>query len=229
MRPRPRLPDPVPHARLSVDQRRIAHMTASVLLDYPSSDRLAAWPMVRAALERLPRELARLTAAFFDDVEGIDEAELQRRYVDTFDLKRKCALYISYYAAGDTRRRGMALVAFIETLRAEGFEVVDDELPDYLPAVLEFSAATGSPRALELLAAHREGIEVLRLALQTMRRPWRHVAELLSRSLPPLDAATQERYRLLVSEGPPQELVGIASNPLFQPYPPTGVRQEVGS
>ena len=78
--------------------------------------------------------------------------EWQRRYVVTFDLKRKCSLYLSYYATGDTRRRGAALVTFKEAYRAAGWEFDAPELPDYLPAVLEFSAVSDSPIAV---GAHR--------------------------------------------------------------------------
>ncbi len=46
------------------------------------------------------------------------------------------------------------------------------ELPDFLPAVLEFSARAATPRSrAALLAAHREGVEVLRAALRAHRQP----------------------------------------------------------
>jgi nitrate reductase delta subunit len=33
-----------------------------------------------------------------------------QHYVQTFDLRRRCALYLTYYRYGDTRKRGMAMI-----------------------------------------------------------------------------------------------------------------------
>ena len=44
---------------------------------------------------------------------------LQRDYVDTFDLSRKHALYLSYWTDGDTRRRGEVLGRFKTAYRAQ--------------------------------------------------------------------------------------------------------------
>ena len=36
----------------------------------------------------------------------------QADYVETFDLRRRCCLYLTYFTHGDTRKRGMALLQF---------------------------------------------------------------------------------------------------------------------
>ncbi|MFM9701179.1 nitrate reductase molybdenum cofactor assembly chaperone, partial [Streptomyces europaeiscabiei] len=94
-------------------------------------------------------------------------------------------------------------VTLLEAYRAAGWEFDADDLPDFLPAVLEFSARADSEIALSLLAAHREGIEVLRAALEGMSSPWALVVRTVTQSLPPIDAATRERYLDLINEGPP--------------------------
>lgn len=38
--------------------------------------------------------------------------ELAAHYGATFDLKRRCCPYLTYYTYGDTRKRGMALLRF---------------------------------------------------------------------------------------------------------------------
>ncbi len=50
--------------------------------------------------------------------------------METFDLRRRCALYLTYYRYGDTRKRGMAMLAFKAAYRAAGLEPTDSELPD---------------------------------------------------------------------------------------------------
>jgi nitrate reductase delta subunit len=199
-------------------------MAASVLLAYPDADVLDAAVAVRASTPGLPAPVRERLDAFCDVLTACADArglrELQARYVATFDLKRKCSMYLSYYAAGDTRRRGTALVAFVEAYRAAGWEVTGSELPDYLPTVLEFSARTegdDATIAAGLLASHRDGIEVLRTALDSMASPWTGLVEAVCLTLPPLDERTQQRYVELVTAGPPAELVGMEPFAL-EPY-----------
>jgi nitrate reductase delta subunit len=207
-------------------QRRIAHMAASVLLDYPDVGRRARFDAVAAAVPSLPAELAGEFAAFLTAESALSQQELEAHFTAIFDQKRKCCPYLTYYTTGDTRKRGMALVSFVEAYRAAGWEVEDGELPDYLPMVLEFSARSDSPIALELLAAHRDGIEVLRAALETFGSPYEHVVAAVCRSLPELDAETRARYQRLVDEGPPTELVGLTFLGALAPFTPAGAAHE---
>lgn len=137
--------------------------------------------------------------------------------MSTFDLKRRCALYLTYYSSGDTRRRGMALVTFVEAYRACGWEPREDELPDYLPTALELSARDPGPIADALLGTHRDGIEVLRSALHSVPSPYAHLLDAVCLTLPAVDAATAERFSALVQAGPPSEMVGLSA-PLL-PFP----------
>lgn len=194
---------------LSKTDAAVAHMAASILLDYPSEERRARFPVVAESVTRLPHPLRTAFETFLAAADAMGRQELEVHFIQTFDTKRKCCPYLSYYAAGDTRRRGMALVRFIEAYRAAGWEPAADELPDYLPMVLEFSALSDSPIAGELLSAHRDGIEVLRTALETIASPYAHVLEAVSLSLPKIDEETRQRYLALVNEGPPAETVGL--------------------
>lgn len=203
---------------LTSDHAVIAHMAASILLDYPSVERRARFDLVRASVAVLPDPLQEAFCAFLDAADAQTGQQLEAHFTATFDLKRKCCPYLSYYAAGDTRRRGMALVRFVEAYRAAGWEVAADELPDYLPMVLEFSALSDSPIARELLAAHRDGIEVLRSALETVHSPYAHLVEAVSLSLPAIDENTRKRYLDLVNEGPPTELVGVSFLGNLKPF-----------
>ncbi len=194
---------------LSKADAAVAHMAASILLDYPSEERRARFAVVAESVTRLPHPLRTAFETFLAAADAMGRQELEVHFIQTFDTKRKCCPYLSYYAAGDTRRRGMALVRFVEAYRAAGWEPAADELPDYLPMVLEFSALSDSPIARELLSAHRDGIEVLRTALETISSPYAHVLEAVSLSLPKIDEETRKRYLALVNEGPPTETVGL--------------------
>lgn len=220
---------PAPFAEpveLSDDERAAAHMAASILLDYPDADRRAAFPAVASAVASLPAPIADAFAAFLEEAAPLPPTALEAHFTATFDLKRKCSPYLSYYSAGDTRRRGMALVRFIEAYRAAGWEVDADELPDYLPMVLEFSARSSSPIALELLAAHRDGIEVLRQALEGLGSPYAHLVRAVTLSLPEIDEQTLQHYRTLITEGPPAETVGLTFLGALKPFAPQGAASE---
>lgn len=208
--PRRPLPEVLTPAVLSGTQRHTVHMLASLLLDYPDAPWFDRAGTLRAHAAGLPQPVAEPLIRFLDGAVEVGPTAVQREYVTTFDLKRKCSLYLSYYATGDTRRRGTALVTFLEAYRAAGWEFDAAELPDYLPAVLEFSARSASPVADALLSAHREGVEVLRAALEDGGSRWADVVRAVTLSLPKVDQATRERVLALVNEGPPAESVGLS-------------------
>ncbi|PZQ64773.1 MAG: nitrate reductase molybdenum cofactor assembly chaperone, partial [Cutibacterium acnes] len=109
-----------------------------------------------------------------------------------------------------TRERGAAILGFREVMRSAGFELDHaNELPDYLPVVLEFSARASEGDTL--LRANREALEVIRSALVTASSPYAHLLEGLCLILSPLDKKTLARYQKLISQGPPVEMVGLAA------------------
>lgn len=222
-RPRQKPLAPVPH---TARQRAITHMAASVLLDYPSAENLAKYSVVAASLSALPRPIASRLQSYLDYAEQAGAEALAQQYVVTFDLKRKCTLYLSYFLTGDTRKRGMALISFTEAYRAAGYELDVKELPDYLPVLLEFSAVGDAELAGMLLAAHREGLEVLREALEAMSSPWADLVAAVTCTLPAISARTRERVLDLIAGGPPMELVGVEA---FGPFEPRVDLQAVGS
>jgi nitrate reductase delta subunit len=128
--------------------------------------------------------------------------------VATFDQKRKCCLYLSYYLNGDTRLRGMALVRFKEAYAAAGLRITEAELPDFLPVVLEF-ALTDPDRGVRLMQEHRRGLELLRASLAQLGSPYAGVIEAVVATLPDADTAELEAAALLAVQGPPTELVGL--------------------
>ncbi len=223
------LAPPLPRVPVTPQQRATTHMIAALLLDYPSEDafatRLAA---ARAALSGPGAPPARVAAAitgFLDEAGERGQRAMAEHYVAIFDQRRRCCLYLTYYAVGDTRYRGAAILAFKEALAAGGYELTGGELPDYLPVVLEFSARSGDEIAQALLTSHREGIEVLRAALAGTGSPYAHLAEAVSLTLPEVDPATAQRIRALVAAGPPTETVGVTDQ---LPFPTTPVRYAPG-
>jgi len=211
---------------LNQDQRATTHMAASILLDYPHEQNRARFAAVEQAVTALPVPLADAFHRFFAATDGMAQRQLEAHFTSIFDQKRKCSPYLTYYTTGDTRKRGMALVRFIHAYRAAGWEVEPGELPDYLPMVLEFSARCNSTISNDLIAAHREGIQVLRAALESFETPYAHVLDAVCLSLPAMNADARERYMRLINEGPPAELVGLTFLGALKPYAPAGAPRE---
>lgn len=221
---------PLVTVRVSVEQRAVTHMAASLLLDYPRAELIAQLPELRSGLTGLPDPIMERLSGFVDYLEQTPERWLNQHYVETFDLKRKCSMYLSYFLTGDTRKRGTALVRFVEAYRAIGFEVDRAELPDFLPIVLEFSARAahkpgGAEIASGLLNAHRQGIEVLRSSLTGLNSPYAVLVEAVCQTLPPISEKVRDRYLELITAGPPTEMVGLSALGPLEPYSGGGVAE----
>lgn len=74
-----------------------------------------------------------------------DPLEVESAYVDLFDRGRQTSLHLFEHVHGDSRDRGPAMVDLAETYAKAGLLLNEGELPDYLPAVLEF-ASTQPPQ-----------------------------------------------------------------------------------
>ncbi|GAA2893882.1 hypothetical protein Acy02nite_55790 [Actinoplanes cyaneus] len=190
---------------------------ASVLLTYPDAELLAAGDELRAAAAAITVPEAREPlVSFVDDLLGRTEIEAQRHYVQTFDLRRKSGLYLTYYLHGDTRKRGMALLMLKQRYRAHGLRLDGGELPDLLPVVLEFAATAGPGDGEAPLRQHRQGLELLRAALEEAGTPYARILEAVCSVLPELSDADRAALASLAFDGPPLETVGLG--PDLTPY-----------
>lgn len=195
---------------LSDEQRQAVFMAASVLLDYPTDERFSTFSVVRQGLAeaKLPGRIQQEFDGFYTRIKELPHQELETHYVDIFDMKRKSTMYLSYYLTGDTRKRGVSLLVFREAYERAGFEMKTSELPDYLPVVLEFAALGDAKVGGELLAAHRDAVEVLRTALDGFDSPYAYLAAAVCMAMPRISRAEKERIVRLITQGPPTELVG---------------------
>jgi nitrate reductase delta subunit len=186
----------------------------SALLDYPTEELVASLDSLEALVPDHPH-----LVGLIEHLRRAPLGRLQQDYVATFDHTRKCALYLTYFAYGDTRRRGAALVQFKEAYRRGGVEWAEEhgELPDHLCAVLQFGATVDADIARGLLEDHRAGVEMLRLALLGWRNddgsvgsPWAAALLAVCGTLRELKGEEADAVRRLVEQGPPAEEVGLS-------------------
>ena len=187
---------------------RRVHAALSILLQYPEAHTVRVLPEVREMAHELDFDSERALDLFAQWLQETPLLAAQAHYVDLFDRKRRACLYLSYYLNGDTRRRGMALVRFKELYQEHGFTPTGEELPDFLPTLLQFCAITDGHVGDSVLAGHRAGLEVLRKALADARSPYEHLLDVLLAIVPVVP--DQESHMLrLIEVGPPSELVGL--------------------
>ena len=175
----------------------------SLLLQHPSGE-------VIAARDELAAEAAGPGARRFVEWFGARAPEeLRRAYVETFDFTRRNSLYLTYHVHGDRRQRGVALLRLKQAYRAAGLELLDGELPDYLPVMLEFAALADDDVGIAALAGCRDAIELVRSSLSESRSPYAWLLDDVARMLPGLTRAQAGRVARLAAEGPPTEEVGL--------------------
>ncbi len=213
-----------PRPRLTPAELATSWQVLSLLLEYPTEELVGRRTVIGEAVAPLPASVREPVGRFLTVLGSAPLGQLQRDYVETFDVTRRCCLYLTYFAHGDTRKRGLALVQFKQAYRKAGVEFDAPELPDHLSVVLEFGAAYDADTAWRLLNEHRAGIEMLRIALAEKGSAWHDLLLALVATLPELKGEDEEKMVALIAQGPPSEEVGLdlqpyAMDPRLNPRP----------
>lgn len=202
------------------NERCAALQAASLVLGYPDERLRDQLPLLDRVARQLPQAAGVPLGRIVRHLLQPELPALQGAYVETFDLQRRCCLFLTYHAHGDTRKRGMALLRFTHAYKTAGFELVPDQLPDDLAVVCEFAATGDLAAGLALLTEHRAGLELTRLALEDSGSPWLDAVDVVRVVLPEPAAHDLERALALARTGPPAEEVGLEP---FGPPEHTGV------
>ncbi|MEU4745250.1 nitrate reductase molybdenum cofactor assembly chaperone [Actinosynnema sp. NPDC023658] len=185
---------------------RVRYQVASHCLHYPD-DLRERLPLLRRCLDEVPD--AGL-GALLDHLDRTPPVEAARHYVEVFDTKADRCLHLTWYTDGDTRRRGGSLAALKQEYRRHGYSLAEDELPDYLPVLLEFAALTGEP-GTRLLAGYRPAIDLLHRNLRPLDTPYAAAVAAVLTAVPVRDDARR------VAADAPVEQVGL--EPVLLGYP----------
>ncbi len=147
--------------RKPVRSMSLSLRTLAASLGHPSAELSAAVPELRAALAEEKAVSAKTLAALeplFDDLADRELFDLQADYSELFDSTRRLSLHLFEHVHGDSKERGQAMSDLgLEYIR-HGLEIISNELPDYIPMFLEFTAQLPPEQARDWL---REPIEVL--------------------------------------------------------------------
>ncbi|MFI5507472.1 nitrate reductase molybdenum cofactor assembly chaperone [Mycobacterium sp. NPDC051804] len=187
-------------------QDRLVWQAASLLLAYPDDQQGRRLDTVNKLLERITGPNAALLGTTVATLRMQNTMQAAAYYVETFDLRRRSTMLLTYWTAGDTRNRGAEMLVFAQSYRDAGVQPPKGEAPDHLPVVLEFAATVDPVAGRRLLADHRVPIDVLRRALVDAGSPYAPAVAAVVATLP---AVGDQDARRLLHSGPPAEAVGL--------------------
>jgi len=146
-----------------------------VLLAYPTQTLLDALPDVFGLVVEenlVPRaERDRLKTALHW-MEKQDLIDLEEQYVDWFDRGRATSLHLFEHVHGESRDRGQAMVDLKSLYQAQGLHLAGNELPDYLPALLEYLSVIPREAGNELVADFAHILRSVGAQLEKRRSPY---------------------------------------------------------
>ncbi|MBJ6612007.1 MAG: nitrate reductase molybdenum cofactor assembly chaperone [Candidatus Thiothrix moscowensis] len=149
------------------------------LLDYPTAELQAALPEIWAQLEQLPEGERKVVSNFLAHLHWEDMTEWQALYVRTFDMIPDNALHLSHHLFGDDKNRGPALIDLTEFYKEYGLELAANELPDYLPLMLEFSSQLSRVEAKMFLSQWVKVLNQLAQNLEKVESPYAPLIRLI--------------------------------------------------
>jgi nitrate reductase molybdenum cofactor assembly chaperone NarJ/NarW len=147
----------------------------AALLDYPDARMRECLPEMRGILRRegaLSRDRQAELEALIGSLAGDDPLQCEADYVELFDRGRGTSLHLFEHVHGDSRERGPAMIDLAQTYEKAGLYLAPGELPDYLPAVLEFVSTQPPAEARAFLGEMAHIFNAIFNALQRRESPY---------------------------------------------------------
>lgn len=172
-----------------------AYRVLGVLLDYPGEATAQALAETEDFLRRYKwtePDLGPQLRQTLSWMHSLTLLDLQRSYVETFDLNPRHALYLTYHLMDEQdRRRGQALIKLKKHFEDAGLALRRHELPDYLPLMLEFAATLEPSNAARFLREADEALARLETNLANCGSPWANLVAVVRREASPPVARNQ--------------------------------------
>lgn len=171
----------------------------AALLAYPDQEMRGYLDDMRAILRSehaLSAERLQEIDALIYSLVTADPLEAEAGYVELFDRGRATSLHLFEHVHGDSRDRGPAMIDLAQTYEKAGLYLAPGELPDYLPAVLEFVSTQPAAEARAFLSEMSHIFNSLFNALQGRASPYASVVgallELAGEKAQPVKIAAEQ-------------------------------------
>lgn len=125
------------------------------LLEYPTEDGLLSHleeARELLALSEFPAGIRDGLRQFLDWMDSTDALTVQETYVEMVDRNRRGSLHLFEHIHGESRERGAAMIDLQEFYAQRGMAQSSNELPDWLPTILEFASASPTGPAKQFLS-----------------------------------------------------------------------------
>lgn len=155
-------------------RKRMVYNLISTLLQYPEKEWKEGLDEMWVEVSRISEDAVRIPLLkFLTYIKDTPLEELCENYVYTFDFYEKTTLYLTHSVFKDNRERGEVLVQLRQEFYKAELDFLSDELPDYLPLILEFAAVGPEDQVDKILRLHKRSIDNLQLELQGINSPYR--------------------------------------------------------
>ncbi len=136
----------------------------SEFLDYPSKDFKESIPDFYSYIDQstsIKKDEKRIMLNYLENIKSKSLLELQEEYVKIFDMNAEHSLYLTHHLFGDDKNRGPALIDLEHLYEEYGFSKTSNELPDYLPLILEFANSLEGNESNAFLSHTNKVLKVL--------------------------------------------------------------------
>jgi len=162
---------------MMLETHKRIYRTIAFLLQYPDKDLLQTVPELTSHCGRLPEGKARrVIMEFLDFLNSEPLLRLQETYTAAFDMNPSTALNMTYHLSGDGEKRAGIMVLLQQSYQVSGYEGPAHDLPDFLPAMVEFLTVCPDSARADLFWQCFAGLEGL---VQRLREPAPSYARLL--------------------------------------------------
>ena len=148
------------------------------LLSYPNAalkSDLADMQNALHAEQALAKDRLAEIDALIGHLAHADPLDIESEFVELFDRGHATSLHLFEHVHGDSRDRGPAMVDLTQTYEKAGLFLAPDELPDYLPVVLEFVSTQPPKEAKAFLAEMAHIFNAIFSALQDRKTAYASV------------------------------------------------------
>jgi len=153
------------------------YRTIAFFLQYPDEELLQTIPELTSHCRRLSDGKARrVMLEFLDYLNSEPLLRLQEIYTAAFDMNPATTLNMSYHLSGDGEKRAGILAQLQQSYQISGYDGPARDLPDFLPAMMEFLTVCADSTRENLVWQCFAGLEGL---VKRLREPAPSYAKLL--------------------------------------------------
>lgn len=155
---------------------QLTFQLCSYLLSYPDVEFSETLTSIKNDIEQIQSKAIRIElSAFIQKAEQKTLSELIHTFVYTFDFGRKTNLYVTYMTSGEQRERGIDLLYLKNYYQLHGYSVTEQELPDFLPLMLEFAAQVNIEVIKPVFSKYYDNVKEISNQLEQNNHLYSHI------------------------------------------------------